>query len=88
MENELFWLSMSSAGYASYVARRVQVLTSMSNSSDWLDRFSSDMESDKAAVFKSMRKAIEYQRVHEKQQRETEKEKALRSMSDSDDDSD
>lgn len=85
IENEVFWLSMTSAGYAGYIARRVETLKNMSNTSAWMDDFSRHTDPSQNAVYNSMKKAIKYRGVHQRQQ-EGDKKKGQRYSSDSDDD--
>lgn len=64
MENEVFWLSMTSAGYANYISRRVDTLKDMSNSTAWMSDFSKDDDASRSAIYKSMKKAVKYRKVH------------------------
>lgn len=70
MENEVFWLSMTSAGYANYISRRVDTLKNMSNSTAWMSDFSKDDDdASRSAIYKSMKKAVKYRKVHLFQQK-------------------
>lgn len=68
MENEVFWRSMTSAGYAGYISNRVEDLKRMSNTSSWMNTFSTNSEPEIAAVFKLMQKAVKYRSVHQREQ--------------------
>jgi hypothetical protein len=64
-ESEIFWLSMTSAGYAAYVSQRVGLVKSLSTSSSWLDSFPSSHNAEQEAIFKIMLKTVKWRRVHQ-----------------------
>lgn len=86
MENELFWRSMTSAGYAGYISERVSHLKSLSTSSSWMDTFDKASNPEDAAMYKSISKAVKYRSVHQREQFGGDKRTGRRNDSDSDDD--